>query len=114
MRSPCLSIFDDKAAQFALSKGYSSNDAVNKLSSTFWDSAAECRSPPWFGRVSSKANISDGVSRGDLREAWLLGARQMEFDFHKVWSELISAVLNNKFADSSVRRRVAVILHQQL
>ena len=113
LRSPYLSFTYNAAAQLALSKGFSSDDAVNMLSSIFWASAAEKRSAPWFERVSSKANISDGVSRGDFREAGQLGARQLEFDFHNIWDELIRAIRNNKFADSSVGRRVAVIFRQQ-
>ena len=100
LRSPYLSFINNTAAQFALSKGYSSDDAVNTLSSIFWASAAEWGSAPWFERVSSQANIPDGVSRGDFREAGQLGARQLEFDFHKVWDELIGAVRNNKFVGS--------------
>ena len=79
LRSPYLSFIDNTAAQFALSKGYLLDDAVNTLSSIFLASAAEWGSAPWFERVSSQANISDGVSWSDFREAGQLGARQVEF-----------------------------------
>ena len=72
---PYLSFVDNEASKFALLKGYGKDAGMNNLIGTFWLDRAEHSSFPWFERVSSKANISDSVSRGDFeeaqREGWL-------------------------------------------
>ena len=65
LRGPYLSFIHNTAAQFTLTKGFSSDDAINTSSSIFWATAARNRCAPYFERVSSKANIADAVSRHD-------------------------------------------------
>ncbi|CAE7195818.1 eIF3-S7 [Symbiodinium natans] len=60
---------DNAAGQWALLKGYGKDDAVNGVLSAFWASAARHCWFPEFVRVPSKANVSDAVSRDDLRQA---------------------------------------------
>ena len=78
-RGPYLSFIDNTAAQFALTKGFSSDDASNTLSSIFWATAARNRCAPCFERVSSKANIADAVSRHDRGLMLRLGAKESKF-----------------------------------
>ena len=55
LRGPYFSFVDNTSAQFALTKGYSTDDAVNALSSIFWATAAETATSPWFERLSTNA-----------------------------------------------------------
>jgi len=61
-----VSFCDNAAATAALAKGYGSDKAVNAITATFWAMAVLSKKTPHFERVPSKANISDGVSRGDM------------------------------------------------
>ena len=55
LNQPYIAFIDNTAAQFALTKGNSSDNAVNVLTSVFWTTAAEIGAAPWFERVTSSA-----------------------------------------------------------
>ena len=60
---------DNTAGEAALRKGYGKDPHVNGILASFWALAARQAWSPEFSRVSSAANMSDVVSRGDLRHA---------------------------------------------
>ena len=104
-----MSFIDNTAAQFALTKAYSSDDAVNILSSIFWAATAEWGAAPWFERVSSAANI---VSRGDFSAAYSRGAQQVSVNFDKVWLLLSQAVRHNEFAHAEVGNQIRTLVRR--
>ena len=66
IHGPYASFCDNEAALHALIKGYGKDSGINAMISMFWAAAAQHSRDPWLERVSSKANISDGVSRSDM------------------------------------------------
>ena len=68
-----LAFIDNVAGQWALTKGYGRDEAVNGVLAAFWSTAALAEWLPDFRRVPSKANVSDAVSRGDLDTAERMG-----------------------------------------
>ena len=92
LRGPFWAFIDNEAAKHALTKGYSGNAAANTLVSAYWVAAATTAAAPWMERVSSKANLSDQVSRGDFAQAVRLGWRRVRFDLERLWQELAHLV----------------------
>ena len=84
LRGPYLSFIDNTAAQFDLTKGFSSDNAINILSSIFWATAARDRCAPYSELVSSKANIAEAVSRHERELMLRLGAKEVYFDFARL------------------------------
>jgi len=72
-----LSFVDNEASKHALTKGYGNEPAVDNLIGAYWSMCSNKKKSPWFERVSSKANISDDVSRGDFTRATRLGWRRV-------------------------------------
>ncbi|CAE7931305.1 unnamed protein product, partial [Symbiodinium necroappetens] len=64
-----LAFIDNVAGQWALTKGYGKDPAVNGILASFWATASLSDWLPDFRRVPSKANVADAVSRGDLSAA---------------------------------------------
>ena len=89
---PFWAFIDNEAAKHALTKGYSGNAAANTFVSAYWVAAATTAAAPWLERVSSKANLSDQVSRGDFAQAERLRWRQVRFDLTRFWQELAHLV----------------------
>ena len=58
-----LAFIDNVAGQWALTKGYGRDPAVNGVLAAFWSQAAETGWLPDFRRVPSKANVADAVSK---------------------------------------------------
>ena len=114
LSGPYYSFVDNTAAQFALVKGFTSDPAVNVLSSIFWATAAEIGAGPWFERVTSKANPADAISRGDCSHAVSMGVREICLDFTEVWPLFLSAVDSHSFADATIGIHIAQILQEQL
>ena len=65
--------------------------------SVYWVAAAATATSPWMERVTSKANLSDAVSRGDFAEARRLGWRQLFFDLSGFWLCLARLVESGSF-----------------
>ena len=110
LSGPYISFVDNTAAQFALAKAYSTDDAVNTLASIFWAKAGVLGLGPWFERVSSQTNISDKISRQDFSDVARLQASQVPVNFEKVWPLLLDPVHNHQFADESVGLRAIDLL----
>ncbi len=60
-----ITFIDNEPAKFSLLNGHTKNHQVNNLVSAFWHEQARANTMPWFERVTSEANCSDAISRGD-------------------------------------------------
>ena len=69
---------DNAASTSALARGYGSDAAVSALTAIYSAVAVIAKKTPHLERVSSAANISDGVSRNDLAIAKRHGWRRRE------------------------------------
>ena len=86
----CIVCFvDNTAAEHALNKGTSKNPSLCWLIGAFWVWVARQSLFVSFQRVSSQANLSDKVSRGDFSEAQQLGCQQLEPQFEAAWPALL-------------------------
>ena len=66
-------LIDSQAALDALIKGYSRKDDTCHLITVFWTLVHDHNITVYLDRVSTDANISDGVSRSKVKEAIALG-----------------------------------------
>ena len=98
LAGPYVSFCDNEAACHALIKGYGKDEGINSLISMFWASAAQSNCDPWLERVSSKANISDGISRDDFTLARLHGWIHLDIDFDCIWPALLQAADDIEYA----------------
>ena len=69
---------ENAAGEAAMKKGYGKDPRVNGILASFWALAAREAWSPEFKRVSSSANISEAVSRGDVRHARKMGWSQLQ------------------------------------
>ena len=81
LHGPYTAFIDNEAAKHALIKGYGKDHALNSLIGTFWCTQTCLSADPWFVRVSSEANLSDAVSRGDFSQARELQWVHIELDY---------------------------------
>ncbi len=93
-----FSFVDNEAAKYALVKGYGSDPSTNGMIAAFWGYTAAHHRDPWFERVSSKANISDSVSRGDLTEARKNEWAELHLDGTELWPILMRTATDIMFA----------------
>ena len=82
LRTDYVAFIDNEAAKHALQKGYGKDECINNLLAAFWTYTTKHNIQPHFERVSSQANISDEISRGDLARAHREGWKRIEFDYH--------------------------------
>ena len=94
---------------WALLKGYGKDDAVNGVLSAFWASAARRCWFPKFVRVPSKANISDAVSRDDLRQASAEGWSWLDLPVDDILNILLRAADDLEFATDEAASALASV-----
>ena len=92
LKQPYWAYIDNTSAQHALIRGYSTNPAANFLVWAFWAAAARAGAGPWFERVASGDNISDGISRLDFAMARRDGWRELPFVFDGIYHALVDAI----------------------
>ena len=93
-----LAFIDNVAGQWALTKGYGKDPAVNGVLAAFWSTAALADWLPDFRRVPSKANVADAVSRGDLSVARRLGWTRVHTQVPAILATLERAARDLDFA----------------
>ena len=94
--------------QWALTKGYGKDGAVNGILAAFWSTAALCEWLPDFRRVPSKANVtSDAVSRGDLSMAEQAGGTRVRTPTESILKVLAKAVADLNFATQDAADELA-------
>jgi hypothetical protein len=111
---PYLSFVDNEASKLALLKGYGKGACINNLIGTFWLDRAEHSSFPWFERVSSKAKISDAVSRGDFKEAQEEGWLHLDIDYSKTYDILRRVASDELYAHDQAPRDLRLALCGQV
>jgi hypothetical protein len=89
---------DNEAAKHALLKGYGKDISINNMLGMFWTGTARSGQQPWIERVSSKANLSDGVSRNDLSVSDDAGWFHIQLDLDNVYKTLLRASSDMNFA----------------
>ena len=94
LSGPIFAFCDNPAAQHALLKGYTNHSGVGVVTSCYWAIAAIRKLNPWFERVSSASNISDGVSRHEFELATKLDWCQVSVDFTQVFKLLVDHIQN--------------------
>ncbi|CAE7841029.1 kanC, partial [Symbiodinium necroappetens] len=72
---------DNEPARHALSKGFGKDDSINCLLQHTWRHIESLSLRPAWQRVTSAANVSVDVSRGDFRHAQAAGWTRLEHDW---------------------------------
>ena len=72
-----LHFVDNAAALATLVRGSSSVQSGERITSLTWSRIVGCGCLPWFDRVESASNPTDGLSRGRLEGPWVLEAIQI-------------------------------------
>ena len=67
-----LHFIDNAAALSALVRGSSSVNSGERITGLTWSHIVGCGCLPWFDRVESASNPTDGLSRGRLQGPWVL------------------------------------------
>ena len=114
INGPYISFCDNEAACHALIKGYGKDCSINSIISMFWAAACQFNCDPWLERVSSKANISDGISRDDFSLAKIHNWVHLDIDFDAVWPILIQASEDIEFALTTGHATICKTLQTQI
>lgn len=93
-----LCFIDNEASKHALIKGYGNIEAINNLIGMYWTGCTADNINPWFERVSTHANISDAVSRGDFREAEQRGWTRLHVELRPLWPILRRVATDSIYA----------------
>ena len=80
---------DNEPARHALTKGFGKDDSINCLLQYTWRRIEELSLRPAWQRVTSSANVSDAVSRGDLRHARAEEWTEVQLDWDALFEELL-------------------------
>ena len=72
---------DNDAARAVLCKGYGGTELAQKIVQDIMCEECQLELKPWYTRVPSHSNISDGPSRLDCTEVEQLGSSGMELDW---------------------------------
>ena len=80
---------DNEPARHALTKGFGKDDSINCLLQYSWRQIEELSLRPAWQRVTSSANVSDAVRRGDLRHARAEGWTAVHFNWDALFEELL-------------------------
>ena len=106
----CWAFVDNVGAEHALRKGFSRDRDANSFISLFWVAAAALRVSPWFERVPSKAQLADGVSRGNDAEALELGSTRLDFCYAGVWDVILEVMeLGGLASDVHCKKLLTVV-----
>ena len=93
-----VAVIDNEAGRFALANGYGRDSSVNGVLAAYWALAALQGWDPHFERVSSKANVSDAVSREDFSRADAEGWTRLPSPASRVYELLALTATDLDFA----------------
>ncbi|CAE7040028.1 kanC [Symbiodinium sp. CCMP2592] len=85
-----LLFVDNEPARHALTRGFGKDESINCLLQHAWRFLEENSFRPAWQRVTSSANVSDSVSRGDLRHARAESWTELHRDWDGVFEELLT------------------------
>ena len=100
MERMSLCFIDNEPGKFALLKGFGKDTRVNRLLALLWHFVEHSNHEPHWERVTSQANISDAISRGDVSRARELGWKEIEFDWSELYNTLTKATQSMETAMS--------------
>ena len=80
-----------------LGKGYGSDEQVNKFVKTVWLCIESHGLVPQWQRVSSTANVSENVSRGEFREAERRGWQRSRADWDQIFATILQTSMEGPF-----------------
>ena len=93
---------DNEAAKHALLKAAKQKDiSINNMLGMFWTGTTRSGQQPWIERVSSAANLSDGVSRNNFTVSDEAGWFRLELDLDNVYQTLLKAASDMDFAHTT-------------
>jgi len=104
---------DNEASKYALIRGYGKDANINSVIGMYWLLQATQGWSPWMERVSSSANISDGVSRDDFQMADRMGWHRIDVDLTKVYEILVKASDDMIFAHTEANDLISRCLQDQ-
>ncbi|CAE6943486.1 unnamed protein product [Symbiodinium sp. CCMP2592] len=93
-----VSFCDNRAGLAALRKGYGKDESINRFLSWFHALCIRLRWHGHFEWVSSQANLSDKVSRGDLRFVRSQGWPLLQDDLSEFWAVVERIAADSEFA----------------
>eukprot|EP00438_Fugacium_kawagutii_P014457 Skav223504 [mRNA] locus=scaffold1160:147994:152414:- [translate_table: standard] len=82
---------DNEPGRCAITRGFGRDLKVNRLLNCAWQFIQGASLSPSFQRVTSSANMSDSISRGDLSMAKMLGWQRLETDWDGLYKLLVQA-----------------------
>jgi hypothetical protein len=110
----CWAFVDNVGAEHALRKGFSRDRDANSFISLFWVAAAALQVSPWFERVPSKAQLADGVSRGNDAYAIAIGSTRLDFCYAGVWDVILEVMQNGGLAtDTHCGKLLALVKEER-
>eukprot|EP00913_Durusdinium_trenchii_P034582 g32352.t1 len=98
MERMSLCFIDNEPGKFALQKGYGRDTRVNRLLAMLWQFVETSNHIPHWERVTSQANISDAISRGDFSMAETMNWRALSFDWNGLYDTLTRATASMEAA----------------
>ncbi|CAE7158708.1 unnamed protein product, partial [Symbiodinium necroappetens] len=93
----CIMFVYSEPACHALGKGYGSDEQVNKFVKTVWLCIESHGLIPQWQRVSSTANVSEDVSRGEFREAERRGWQRSRADWDQIFATILQTSMEGPF-----------------
>ena len=87
---------DNDGSKYPYSKGYSKDADLNFLVGLYWLHATADNHRPWFARVCSDDNPTDGISRRDESTAQRLRWKELHPDLSRLWSIMSKGLSSSK------------------
>ena len=109
-----MSFCDNLAAKRALLKGYGKDECINNMLGMFWTNCAIEGRSPWFEGVTSKANLSDEISRDDTTLAKRSKWHVIDLDLTDTYKILIKAAGDIEFAHGPGAEMITHSLRNQV
>ena len=80
----------------------------------YWTHAAQTNSQPWIDRVSSKANLSDGVSRDDWELADQMGRARLDLDMTPAYAVFQQVANDSNYAYTAASQQLQSVMKDQI
>ena len=88
--------------------------AINSVIALYWALHASKSKSPWMERVSSKANLSDAISRDDFTEARAQNWVHLDIDLSEVYEVILQCCDDVAFAHEKATDQLCSLLTPQL
>ena len=108
-----IAFCDNEASKHALIKAYGADMAINSVIALYWALHASKSKSPWMERVSSKANLSDAISRDDFTEARARNWVHLD-NLSEVYTVILQCCEDVAFAHEHATAKLCSLLNPQL